>query len=352
MVESAVVLRPMVPEDGEALVQLALSSPDTGMIQIAPRYHLDAYQGTLALFSDSDTVGFVAEDPTTEQVVGSGFLSFDRLTYEGQLRDCAWLHNLQVHPDYRRQGIATQLAECRVAYGRERVGENGVIAASIQQGNTGSFKVAQTWCQQLVGEVKNGAVGMRQKPPRPLSGVSIRPAEAADLPVIADELNKFYDNWNFYVPRTGESLAEWLAQTPFDSPFRHYYVAEDAAGRLLAGVGVVEEYRIAEMQVEHLPMILRLLNKVVKLVPEDGAMRQLSASKMWYAPGQLETAKHLWETVRWQWRDQGSTITFGYDPKSTLKEIFKTPLWIPQTSFTYAVSGPTPMREDSLISTG
>jgi GNAT superfamily N-acetyltransferase len=351
MVRSAVALRPMVPEDGEALAQLALASPDTGMIQIAPRYHLDAYQATLALFSGADTVGFVAEDSATEQIVGSGFLSFDCLNYEGQLRECAWLHNLQVHPAYRKQGIATRLAERRVARGRERVGENGVIAASIQQGNTGSFKVAQTWCQQLVGEVKNGAVGMRQKPPRPLSGVRIRAAEPEDLPLIADELNRFYDTWNFYVPRTGQSLAEWLAQTPFDSPFRHYYVAEDNAGHLLAGIAVVEECRIADLQVEHLPMILQLLNKVVKLVPQDGTMRQLAVSKMWYAPGELETARHLWETVRWQWRDRGSTITFAYDPKSTFKEIFKTPLWIPQTSFTYAVSGPTPMREDSLIST-
>ena len=343
-------LRQMLPADGEALIELALASPDTGQIQIAPRYHLDAYQATLALFPD--TIGFVAETSDMKKIVGSGFLSFDRLYYDGQLCDCAWLHNLQVHPDYRRRGIATRLAECRVAYGRERVGETGVIVASIQQGNTGSFTVAQTWCKQLVGEVKNGALGMRQKPPQPFSGARIRSAKLEDLPLIADELNRFYNDWNFYAPHTSESLAEWLAKTPFDSSFRHYYVAEDNTGHLLAGIAVVEEYRIAEMQVEHLPMILQLINKVVKLIPQDGTMRQLSVPKMWYAPGQLQTAKHLWETVRWQWRDRGSTLTFRYDPKSPLKDIFKTPLWIPQTSFTYAVSGPTSMSDDRLISAG
>jgi GNAT superfamily N-acetyltransferase len=349
MEQSPVVLRSMVPEDGEALVQLALSSPDSGLIQIAPRYHLDAYQATLALYPDA--VGFVAENSVTGEIVGSGFVSFDRLYYEGELRDCAWLHNLQVHPDYRRQGIATRLVECRVAYGREKVGANGVMVASIQEGNTGSYTVAQTWCKELVGEVKNGAVGMRKKPTS-FTGVKIRTAKPEDLPLIADGLNRFYGSWNFYVPHTGESLAEWLQKTPFDIPFRHYYVAEDNTGRLLAGIAIVEEYRITEMQVEHLPILLQLINKIVKLVPQDGRMRQLTAQKTWYAPGQLQAAKHLWETMQWQWREQGNTLTFSYDPRSPLKDIFKTPLWIPQTGFAYAVSGPIPMSEDRLIFAG
>lgn len=352
MNESAFTIRPVTPDDGEALERLALASPDTGMIQIAPRYHVDAYEATLALFSDAATAGYVAEEADTGEIIGAGFLSFDRLNYEGQLRDCAWMHNLQVHPGYRRQGIATRLAECRVTHALERMGDDGVIAANIQQGNTGSFQVAQAWCRQLVGEVKTGAVGMRQKPPKTLAQAKIRSAKANDLPHVADALNAFYEGWNFYVPHSGESLAAWLAKTPFSSPFRHYHVAEDGNGRLIAGMAIVEEYRVVEMQVEHLPLALQLLNKAVKLVPEDGRMRQLSVSKLWYAPGHLETAKHLWETMRWQWRDRASTVTFAYDPRSSLKEIFKTPLWIPQTSFTHAIRAPTLMSEERLISAG
>lgn len=352
MEESTFAIRPVNPDDGEALLRLALASPDTGMIQIAPRYHIDAYQATLALISDSQTIGFVAEHSGTGEVIGSGFLSLNRIHYEGQLRDCAWLHNLQVRPDYRRQGIATRLAQHRVAQGRERVGGDGVLAASIQQGNTGSFQVAQTWSRQLAGEVKNGAVGMRQKPPRPLDHICVRTVNSEELPHIADALNNFYDGWNFYVPHSGDTLAAWLVKTPFSSPFRHYYVAEDGDGQMVAGMAIVEEYRVVEMQVKHLPLALQLLNKIVRLVPKDGRMRQLSVSKLWYAPGHLQTARYLWETLRWQWRERASTITFAYDPNSPLKEIFKTPPWIPQTSFTYAVSGPVSMSEKRLIAAG
>ena len=41
MMNRAYVLRPMVPEDGARLVELARSSPDTGQIQVAARYQLD-----------------------------------------------------------------------------------------------------------------------------------------------------------------------------------------------------------------------------------------------------------------------------------------------------------------------
>ena len=58
MVKSAVVLRPIVPDDGEALVQLALSSPDTGQIQVSAVYHVDPYQ--IALAENPETVGIVA----------------------------------------------------------------------------------------------------------------------------------------------------------------------------------------------------------------------------------------------------------------------------------------------------
>src|SRR5690606_5337207 len=190
MVKSAVVLRPIVPDDGEALVQLALSSPDTGQIQVSAVYHVDPYQ--IALAENPETVGIVAALQESGKVVGSSFVSFSRRMYDGELRDIAWLHSLQVHPDFRRQGIATSLAAWRVDCARERMGEEVIIGASIQKGNAGSFEVANTWYRSQAGEIRAGVVGMRKQPPREIEGIRIRPAEKGEYEDIARNLNEFY----------------------------------------------------------------------------------------------------------------------------------------------------------------
>lgn len=340
MVKSAVVLRPIVPDDGEALVQLALSSPDTGQIQVSAVYHVDPYQ--IALAENPETVGIVAALQESGKVVGSSFVSFSRRMYDGELRDIAWLHSLQVHPDFRRQGIATSLAAWRVDCARERMGEEVIIGASIQKGNAGSFEVANTWYRSQAGEIRAGVVGMRKQPPREIEGIRIRPAEKGEHEDIARNLNEFYGGYNFYTPQTADSLSEWLGNTPFTHPIRTYLVAEGKSGEPVAGMAVVEDHQLMEMQVQHLSTPLRLLNTLVRLVPADGRMRQLSALKAWFAPGELPALRYLWETIRWEWRDRGGTISFGLDPRSPLQDVFRTPPWIPTTSLTYVVSVPEP----------
>lgn len=337
----------MTPADGEALKVLFENSPDTGKIQIAPHYRLDAYTASTVMYNES--VGIVAEANDGERLVGAGFISFGRCQFEGVLRDYAALKGLVVHPDYRRQGLATELAARRVEYARGHVGENGILVATLQENNEGSFAVARKWSQQIKGELRNGIVKMRTAFPEPTADLSVRQATVHDMDATARHLNVFYQNYNFYEPHTGESLTNWLQQTPLDTVFRHYYLVTDSAGNLLAGLGLVEQHRLVGMRVDRMPATIKLLNRLVRLVPVGGQLRQLSATKIWFISDQIEAARFLWETIRWEWKERANTLTYVFDPRSPLKEVSRAPFWMPQARFTLAVNGPVPMSEERLI---
>lgn len=347
MAQRQFTFREMTDDDGQLLSALYESSPDTGNIQVAPQYHLDAYTASTAMYKNA--IGVVAEADGEKGLVGAGFVSFSRCQFEGALRNCAVLKGLVVHPHYRRRGIAQQLVAWRVEYARKRVGEEGVLVAAIQEKNEGSFAVARSWSQQFAGELRNGVIRMRTAPPDVVPELTVRPVMTDDTQAVVDQLNAFYQGYNFYEPYTVDSLTEWLQETPLDTPFRHYYVVSDKAGNLLAGLAVIEQHRLVEMRVDQMPIAVNLINKLVKLVPEDRKLRQLSATKIWFAHDHIEEARFLWETIRWQWHERGNTLTFAYDSRSPLKKVFDVPFWLPQARLQLAVHAPVPMREERLI---
>jgi GNAT superfamily N-acetyltransferase len=340
-------LRQIIPADGQALSELYQASPDSGQIQIAPLYYVDAYRALLD--SRPSVVGVVAELPETGQLVGAGFVHFGQSQFEGALRPFAVLSGVVVHPDFRRRGIASQIAGWRVDCARQRLGEEGIIVTAIQKQNTGSFAVAGTWSQQFVGRLSIGAVRMRQKPPDAVNGLTIRPAESSDLEAIAAGLNDFYQEYNFYELQSAETLADWLSRSPFDTPIRHYFVAENATGKIVAGVGVTEQYRTMEMQVQHIPLAMQWLNKIVRFVPADGRLKQITLRKVWFAAGQKKAAQYLAEFVRWQWREKASTLTFTFDPRSPAADVLAIPFWLPKGQLVLAVNGPVMMQESRPI---
>ena len=116
------------------------------------------------------------------------------------------------------------------------------------------------------------------------------------------------EDYNLYTPQTGQGLTDWLHETPFARPFRHYYVAVDKQENLLAGLAVAEQFRIIIMHVKNMPVYARLLNCAVKMVPPDGVLSQLGINKIWHAPDKLPAAKYLWESMRWRLRDSGSHL--------------------------------------------
>jgi GNAT superfamily N-acetyltransferase len=311
------------------------------------RYALNAYQALSTLKPDGVTVG--AEHPGTTELIGLGMVSFGQCQFEGQVRRFALLDNLHIHPAFRRQGLAEYLTQWRIAQAQERIGREGVILAAIQQDNVGSLANAYKWCRQRVGQLTLGMFQPRTRPVTLPSAITIRAAHPSELDLIAQQLNTFYQGYNLYIPQTSETLGAWLAQPLGTTPFHHYVVAVSATGQLLAGLSLTEEYRVRTRQVPHLPTGIWLINKLLRLVPPDGELREVRIDKIWFASGGLEAARYLWETVRWRWGDRVTTLVVPFDPRGPVAAVYRIPLWMPRGSFTLAVSGPATMDDKKLI---
>ena len=348
MIESTFSLRQLGPQDGPAYAAVLSASPDTGSIGSAVRFEIDPYQSLLA--QQMDMVGVVAEIPGREGFIGSGLIRFGECQWEGELRPCALLNTLVVHPDHRHQGVASQLAKWRVELARQRQGDDSVIWAIIQRNNTGSERTATRWATQfLENRVAIFPLRMRSRAPRRSRHFTVRPTRPDELDKVAEQLNRFYRDTNLYPPETGNSLADWLAQTPFDTPFRHYQVVADEAGAILAGMGLSENYRLRTTLITHLPAGLRFMNALFHVVPASGELREVALSRIWYAPGQWKAARYLLETMRWEWRVRCTSFTFSTDVRSPLLRLLDTVDRFGKEVAGIAVRGPVPCAEDRLF---
>lgn len=321
-------LRQLQPGDGRALRELFAFTPDGGQFAISPQYQIDPCQALIALSPKS--VGVVAEAPDTGQIVGVGLVQIEDRYLDGTLAPVAHLYALTVHPSYRRQGIAAQLAQWRIAYARQKAGEDVAILAFIQKGNAASLAAARKWGRLTDGQYRNSLIRTRQKPPPETAGLIIRQAKPDEYDQIAQNLNTFYRDYDLYAPQTGRDLTDWLQKTPFARPFRHYYVAVDNQNNLLAGLAVAEQSRIVTMRVQNTPVTARLLNRVVNMAPSNGILRQLSVNKVWYAPEQLPAGRQLWEFLRWRLRDRGSHLLCSHDPRGPVAKVINPPFWLPK----------------------
>ncbi|MCP5096499.1 MAG: hypothetical protein GY943_13180, partial [Chloroflexi bacterium] len=199
------------------------------------------------------------------------------------------------------------------------------------------------------GRLQTAVLPTSKKPVSQLPGVIVRPVGSAELEQVAQELNHFYTGYELYTPETAVSLDTWLQQSPFSQPIRHYYVAVNKHGKLLAGLGITEQCKVMTMHVTAMPAVVRGLNKLVRMVPDDGILRQLSVSKLWFASDQHQAASHLWETVRWQLREKGTHLVLTFDPRSIVPKLVRLPFWLPRANFIVAAAGPVPIQFDRLL---
>jgi hypothetical protein len=98
------------------------------------------------------------------------------------------------------------------------------------------------------------------------------------------------------------------------------------------------------------PLPVRLLNKVVHLLPPDFTMRDVAVSGLWYDSGQMKAAQFLWETLRWACRDQGTILATGFDVRDPAMNVVTLKPWNqPRPKITFAIHAPTAMERDRLL---
>ncbi|HEY3474490.1 MAG TPA: hypothetical protein VGK56_07755, partial [Anaerolineales bacterium] len=102
--------------------------------------------------------------------------------------------------------------------------------------------------------------------------------------------------------------------------------------------------------VNRLPPLVRLLNRVVHLLPADLTLRDVAVSGLWYESGQIQIAQYLWEMLRWICRDQGTILTAAFDSRDpTINVIALKPWHQPRPKITLALHAPTPIHREQLL---
>jgi len=323
-------------------------SPDTGRISTASHFEIDAFEALRAM--QSDFVGVVAESPDHDGIVGACLARFGQSQYEGRLQPYALLNSLVVHPCFRGRGIASALVEWLVNHSHNRLGNKGVIWALIQQGNVGSVRTVGKYLRQFISDqIVIAPTKTRANPPKPTSRFIIRSVEPDEFDQVADQLNFFYREFNFYEPATADSLASWCASSPLADPFRHYLVAADSKGTIYAGAGVSELYRLRTLHIRHMPNALHVLNTFLRIVPSNGITKELLLSKIWFAPGYMQAAKYLFETIRWKWQEEANLLIVWVDKRNPVLKVLNLRPWMPVTKSAVVIDSSVAMPANHLV---
>lgn len=342
-------LRILTPEDSLKYGKLIRESPDTGTIRVSQQFEIDPY--TAVINARPGSIGVVAEAPEYDGFIGSGLVQLGRCQWEGSDIPYALLNTLVVHPNFRRRGVASQLAKWREDYARQYFGEEGgVTFAIIQKNNTGSELTAKKWYRQFLADrLVVIPINMRSKPPTQITEFTVREISTNEMEEVVVKQNQFYKDFNLYPTETAESLAHWCNESPFDMPYHHYFVITDRSDNILAGVGLTEYGRMRRLVVEHIPPILEFMNKFLKAVPADRIMKEVGLSRIWFADGQLKAAQYLFETIRWEWRERGTSIISFTDIGSPTMSIYSVRPWAIKSMGGVALRPPSSMPENHLV---
>ena len=339
-------LRAMQPSDSASVANL-ITEFDGDM---TTRFLVDAYTA-ITSGTEYPTVGVVVECAGYDGLVGMGTVRFNNAHYNGEILPLAFLDGLKVHKNFRGQGLGYQIANWRIQQAKEAYGDRCVIATGMLQENLASHAVAKKWCREFIEPAFEVIIiPTRKKPPKPLAGITIHEIESHEYEEFAAKKDKFYKNYNLYPFSETSSIANALnVSAEGRKPYR-FFVAVDPQGNLLAGAQTWARGILKSDTLNNPPAPLRILNSVLHLLPADFIIRDIAVSGLWYEPNQLHVARLLWEMIRWECKEQGTTIAASFDPRDPARQAVALKPWNqPRPKITLAIHGPTSINHDKLL---
>lgn len=339
-------LRELQLSDSSALVKLITEFGG----DLTTHFQVDPYSAIIS-GTEFRTRGVVVESTGFDDLIGMGTVRFSMVQFNDEVLPLAFLDGLKVKEEFRGKGLGYQIASWRIQKAREELGEQCVIGTGMLHDNHASHAVASKWCREFAeSAVDVRFVPMLTRQPKTVSGMTVREIDSGEYEEFAQKQNNFFQGYNLYPPSNPNSIAKALdISVEGRKPYRYYGVI-DVRGNLVAGAQTWARGLLKSDTVNNPPRVLRVLNKLVHLLPPDFTLRDVSVSGLWYESGQIKIAQFFWEMLRWECRDQGTILTAAFDSRDpALNAVTLKPWNQPRPKITLAIHGPTPLQRERLL---
>jgi ribosomal protein S18 acetylase RimI-like enzyme len=271
-------LRPAVPADQGALAALEAASPEEGDVTLLVRAKVPYFQ---LVGRSGERQGFVAVD-RAGRIEGSTFLLVENLQYNGRIVRAGYISSVRTGRDARRKGLAARL----VAHAEVEARAAGceLTWAGVIGGNDASLKfftrrMGYQLVDRLVGRTlwtwRERLPGRRLDVP----DLVIRRAQSAEAESVVRALNRFYADWQFWVPHQPERYASALADLDRDG-IGALWLAESISGRLRAAALFADRSRLADTYLTRLAAWPEWRNRLARATLWRRPLRLASAGDL------------------------------------------------------------------------
>lgn len=338
-------VRRLALSDGLALKDLSTGNSDIGLKRFSYDYLVDPIDTFSALHDSFE--GVVLEQKNKEALVAGGLINYGNLNIGNESQHYGMLSSMVVNQKYKWQGIQKVLLKELLRRIKEKIGPDGMVYTILHPGSKSALQT--NWHNQIISKrIVAFPTQMRANPVNRHPDYSISPLDHSDLNHTVDLINDFYKDYEMFAPKNYHSFNSWLDKQVEDHPINHYWVVKDKNNNILSGIGLTENFRVRQIKLKGLP-ITKTLNLFVKLIPKEGAIRELAANMFWYLPGQEEAAIYLWESIRHQWREKANTLMIYLDANSPITPLINPERWKLDNRLDIALKGSIPLNKERLI---